>query len=249
MFKGFYNLTSGMLSQSRNIDVVANNMSNFSTAGYKADRYVDSTFQEVLLSRVGNKDKSNPAELGTISYILAPSELMTDYSQGAQEETGLPLDFCILGEGYFAVEGQQGRVYTRNGALMLDDQGYLALPAQGRVLGSNGQPIFLGTDQFTCDSVGNLKSAAGENLGQLGIFRFGEDNQMAKTGAGMFTTGAQPVGTQGVVAWKALERANVDLMGQITQMMSCQRALQSAAQLSKMYDQIMSKATNDVGRL
>lgn len=58
MTKGFYNLTSGMLSQSRRLDVVSNNMTNLTTPGYKAEQYTDSTFQEVLISRIGNKNKA-----------------------------------------------------------------------------------------------------------------------------------------------------------------------------------------------
>ena len=75
MFKGFYNLTSGMLSQGRRLDVVSNNMTNISTAGYKADRYTDSTVQDVLMSRVGNKNKAVSTEMGMESYILAPTVL------------------------------------------------------------------------------------------------------------------------------------------------------------------------------
>lgn len=97
MTKGFYNLTSGILSQSRRLDTVANNMTNLSTSGYKAEQYTDSTFQEVLISRVGNKDKSSPTVIGEESYILAPSQLYVDYSQGSLEETGLTLDFAIEG--------------------------------------------------------------------------------------------------------------------------------------------------------
>ena len=89
MTKGFYNLTSGILSQSRRLDTVANNMTNLSTSGYKAEQYTDSTFQEVLISRVGNKDKSTPTVIGEESYILAPSQLYVDYTQGSMEETGL----------------------------------------------------------------------------------------------------------------------------------------------------------------
>ena len=64
MFKGFYNLTSGMLSQGRRLDVVSHNMTNISTAGYKTDVYTDSTFQDVMISRLGNKDKVNSTEIG-----------------------------------------------------------------------------------------------------------------------------------------------------------------------------------------
>ena len=64
MFKGFYDLSSAMLTQTRNLDVVGNNMSNTATVGYKADRYADTTFDEVMRSQIGNKQK-NPQELGT----------------------------------------------------------------------------------------------------------------------------------------------------------------------------------------
>lgn len=70
MTKGFYNLTSGMLSQSRRLDVVSNNMTNLATPGYKSELYTDSTFQEVMMSLVGNKEKSGAQEIGTESYIL-----------------------------------------------------------------------------------------------------------------------------------------------------------------------------------
>ena len=104
MTKGFYNLTSGMLSQSRRLDVVSNNMTNLATPGYKSELYTDSTFEEVMMSLVGNKEKSGAQEIGTESYILAPSELYVDYAQGVLEETGLVLDFAIEGDGFFAVQ-------------------------------------------------------------------------------------------------------------------------------------------------
>ena len=72
MTKGFYNLTSGMLSQSRRLDVVANNMTNLSTPGCKAETYTDSTFEEVMYNLVGNKSKVY-TPIGEQSYILAPS--------------------------------------------------------------------------------------------------------------------------------------------------------------------------------
>ena len=96
MMKGFYNLTSGMVSQGRRLDVVANNMTNISTAGYKAEQYTDRTFDEVLVSRIGNKIKSHYQEMETYqSHILAPDQLYTDFGQSSFEETNLPLDFAI----------------------------------------------------------------------------------------------------------------------------------------------------------
>ena len=158
MFKGFYDLSSAMLTQTRNLDVVGNNMSNTATTGYKADRYADTTFDEVMRSRIGNKEKQ-PQELGTTpSYITALDEVYTDHSQGALQSTGLPLDFGLEGDGSFAIQTEGGRLYTRNGSFMLDDQGDLSLAGQGRVLGRKGQAIYLGTEKINPSSAGTIYS-------------------------------------------------------------------------------------------
>ena len=82
MFQGFYRLTSGMLTQSRNLDVISNNMSNATTPGFKEDRFVISDFQNELLLRTGNKVKAGTSVIGEKSMITAGAETVTDYSQG-----------------------------------------------------------------------------------------------------------------------------------------------------------------------
>lgn len=251
MFKGFYDLSSAMLTQTRNLDVVGNNMSNTATTGYKADRYADTTFDEVMRSQIGNKEKQ-PQELGTTtSYITALDEVYTDHSQGALQSTGLPLDFGLEGDGYFAIQTGGGRLYTRNGSFMLDDQGYLSLAGQGRVLGRNGQAIYLGTDKITASSDGTIYTEDGQMLGQLGLFTFADPAQdLQKVDEGMFTAAGQPqLSDNTVVHHEMIERANTDLVQQMTELITCQRALQSASQLSKMYDQLMSKTATEIGRV
>lgn len=250
MIRGFYNLTSGMLSQSRRLDMVAGNLTNVSTSGYKAGQYVDSTFSEVLYSRVGNKIKTGAAALGTQSYMLAPSELRTNFAQGPLEESGMALDFAIEGEGYFAVEGEAGRLYTRNGSFSLDEEGYLCLGGQGRVLDISGEPLLLGTDKIQANSLGEIMTENGGYLGRLGVFTFGAGTALERNVQGMFTAAGEPEPAQGAaVHWKWQERSNVDLMQQMATMMTSQRALQSAAQVSKIYDQLMTKATTELSRL
>ena len=142
MTKGFYNLTSGMLSQSRRLDVVSNNMTNLTTPGYKAEQYTDSTFQEVLISRIGNKNKSGAQEIGEESYILAPSQLYINFAQGTPEETGLNLDFAIQGEGFFChSDGERHRIYP--GRELCAGSGGLSLPSgpwQGAGTGRTASP-------------------------------------------------------------------------------------------------------------
>ena len=248
MFKGFYNLTSGMLSQGRRLDVVANNMTNISTSGYRAEKYTDSTFQEHVISRVGNMDKRGNTEIGPASYILAPSQIYYDYTQGAIESTGMPLDFAIEGDGFFAVQTQDGVAYTRNGSFSLDEEGYLCLPSQGRVLDDQGNELRLLTDRVQVDATGAVSTDYGAYMGRIGLYTFADNTQLTRNGQGLFTgNGAQPA--EANIRQRSVERANVDLIGQMVEMMTAQRAIQSAAQLSKIYDQVMSKAANDVGRL
>lgn len=249
MFKGFYNLTSGVLTHQRNLNVVANNMTNISTPGYKQDRYTATTFDEVMYSRVGNKD-SLGTEIGRQSYIRATSDIDTDFTQGVFEPTGLPLDFAINGEGFFAVQDENGQVaYTRSGNFSLDQEGYLCLPGYGRVLNPQGGAIQLNTDKVHADKQGVIYYDEGGALGQVGIYTFADTAALDRNVQGLFTGAGAQVAEAGEVLNGYVERSNTDIMKQMTDMITYQRSLQSAAQAMKMYDSLMTKATNDVGRL
>lgn len=248
MFKGFYNLTSGMLTQGRRLDVIANNMTNVATTGYKSEKFTASTFDEVVWSLVGNKNKQY-TQLGTVSYITAPSQLYTDYTPGSFDETGMPLDFVIEGEGFFAVNTAEGRVYTRKGNFSLDEEGYLGLPDVGRVLDQDGQEIQIYTDQVQVDEYGQIFMEGGGYLGRLGVFAFEDNAQLGKGTQGLFMSDVEGEAVDVRLRQGMVERSNVDLIRQMTEMIESQRAYQSAAQVTKIYDQLMTKATTDVGRL
>lgn len=248
MFQGFYTLTSGVLSQTRNLNVVSNNMANATTPGYKADNMTISDFQEQLLLRTGNTNKSGRTVIGTRSMIAAASEVVTNYTQGGISATGDSLDFSIYGNGFFCIQTNNGTVYTRNGDFSLDNEGYLTLPGYGRVLGDNG-PIRLGTDRITADQSGNLYSEDGRNfLGRLRVVDFDNyEQQLTKTDGGVFIANGNATPIEATVQWKALESSNADPIDQMTRMMASQRALQSSAQIMKIYDQLTSKIVSELG--
>ena len=250
MVRGFYNLTSGMLSQGRRLDVIANNMTNVSTAGYKAEHYTDRTFDEVMVTRIGNKIKTPYQTMETYqSHILAPDQLYTDYSQGAPEETNLPLDFAIQGEGFFAIDTGDGVAYTRAGSFTLDNEGYLCLSELGRVLDPEGNPIQLPTDKLTADRQGNLTTEDGDYLGTLGVYVFEDTQALERTPYGLFLGDGAQAADETTILHKWVERSNVDMVKEMVKMISTQRALQSAAQMSQIYDEVIKRVVNDIGRL
>ena len=250
MMKGFYNLTSGMLSQGRRLDVIANNMTNISTAGYKTEQYTDRTFDEVMVTRIGNKIKYPYETMETYqSHILAPDQLYTDFTQGSYEETNLPLDFAIVGEGFFAIDTGDGVAYTRAGSFTLDTEGYLCLSELGRVLDDAGNPIQLPTDKLTADSQGNLSTEDGEYLGTLGVYMFEDNQALERTPYGLFTGDGAQLNEEATIMNKWVERSNVELVREMVDMITTQRALQSAAQMSQIYDEVIKRAVNDLGRI
>lgn len=254
MYQGFYKLASGMLTQSRNLNVISNNMVNIQTAGYKSDTMVSTTFDEEMLRRMGSTNKSNPTAMGMISMINTAEQTYTNFEQGGFDTTEGIYDFALSGTGFFCVQTSAGEMYTRNGAFYADEQGYLSLAEAGRVLGTNGQPILIQNENFSVDGNGTI-SYNGQVYGQLKIVDFADYDQLHKEDNGLFSTDQAAVSVWGrqnnetTVVWQALEQSNVDMIEEMTNMMSAQRNLQSAAQLLKMYDTIMSKSSTEIGKL
>ncbi|MBE6033234.1 MAG: flagellar hook-basal body complex protein [Clostridiales bacterium] len=245
MFKGFYMAASGMLTQSRVLNTISNNMANASTPGYKGDTLATTTFGDILINRTGNKDKSVYTPLNNSSMIKTADELVTNYKEGALEFTDRKLDFAINGNGFFQIQTANGEnKYTRNGSLNIDGDGYLCLQHIGRVMGENG-PIQLGTDKINVSEEGNIThSETGESLGKIRLVNFTDYTQVQKVDEGMFET-TNPLNTvamEGRLKQGALERSNVQAMDEMMAMMASQRAFQSAGQIAKEYDQLMGKA-------
>ena len=242
MFKGFYNLASGVLTQTRNLNVIGNNMANISTPGFRQDTFTQTTCQDEMIYRIGNTDKSNPTPIGRMNCIVTGDGNVTSYKQGGLNPTASTLDFALQGEGFFAVQSGNGVTYTRNGSFILDNEGYLYLDGVGRVLGTNG-PIYLGTDKIACDSLGNLTSEEnGQYFGRIRVVDFQDyDTELEKTTGDMFVATGAPRDVNTPMRQKFLEDSNVDVIKEYTQMMATERALQSAAQVLRMYDQLAAK--------
>lgn len=243
MFQGFYTLGSTMISENRNLNVISNNMANAATTGYKSDKYIASTFREEMLYRSGNITPNKRSAIGTTAMIQATNDRVTDYEQGALEPTELSLDFAIDGTGFFEIQTDNGTIYTRNGSFIIDDEGYLAFPSVGRVMGEAGL-IRLDTDAIAVDTNGNIRNEDTKVLyGTLRLVDFEDYDQLIKGNFGAFTVeeGAAQKEPEARIIQGMLERSNISMVEEMTSMMSAQRAIQAAAQLIKMYDVLDGK--------
>ena len=246
MTRGFYILGSGLLTQSRVLSTISSNMANAETTGYKAQKMATTTFGSMVMA---NLDSKNIA-LGTVSLMNTVDELQIDHSQGSLAQTGRNLDFAIQGEGLFAVQGKNGTVYTRNGNFNLDDEGYLVLNGVGRVLGADGEPIMLATDDFTADSSGNLM-VNGETAGKIGIYTLADYNTLQADGQGCYTSAGEQLTLMDspTVLSQTLEGSNVDETKEMTAAISSERNLQSCSQAIQMYYETMDKAVSEIAKV
>ncbi len=174
---------SGMRASMQSLDLLANNMANASTGGYKGD----SEFHTVFVSEAANEDgTSTPSSLPIIQRAW------TDFSQGLLEPTNNPLDLGLQGKGFFVVQGASGPLYTRNGSLHLSTDGTLLTPAGYPILQKGGQPIQAQPNQPIEVSGDGSIHQAGQVLGQLQVVDFQDQSTLVKYGNNYF----QNAGTQ-----------------------------------------------------
>lgn len=244
MLKGYYLLTSSVMTQKENLNIIGNNIANVSTTGFRRSKMVQTTFKEELLSRTGNLNKSHAQGLGIMSKLTIPSEVFVDFRNGSITETERNLDYSIMGKGFFKVQRGNEALYTRNGSFNVDGEGYLEVLGAGRVLGQNNQPIRVGTDKILVDSKGNIQDYQQNVLGKIGVFSFENTNQLENAHQGFFRNiqGNEIADRESVITSKTLERSNVEVARELTDMIVAQRSVQSSAQIIKTYDQIMEKA-------
>jgi flagellar basal-body rod protein FlgF len=244
MVRGFYMLGSGMLTQNSILSGISNNLANVNTPGYKKKEVSSTTFGKLVINRVD----SQRTPIGTLNMINTADKTNVIHSEGTLKNTDRTLDFAIKGEGFFAVQGQNGVEYTRDGSFNVDQEGYLVLNNQGRVLGNNG-PIKIGTDNFTADAQGNL-SVDGQTIDKIAVYNFADYNDLKISDTGMFlSTGGATLMTDPDIVWKTVEGSNVDAAKEMTNALATQRNLQSCTQAVKMYDQVLQKAVTDIGKI
>lgn len=248
-----------MIAQQLNLDVIANNLSNVNTTGYKKSK---ADFQD-LMYQVVEEPGTTTNQAGTsptgiqVGLGVRPAAVAKIHSQGDFQSTGNPLDVAIEGDGFFQITLPNGDVtYSRAGAFKLDEN--------GNFVNSDGFPltpaitvppdtigITISSDGFV--SVKQPGSATASQVGQIQIARFPNPAGLRSRGRNLYeeteSSGAATLGTPGenglgTLAQNFLEGSNVSVVEEIVQMVTGQRAYEASSKVIQTADQILSTAIN-----
>jgi flagellar basal-body rod protein FlgF len=226
---------SRQVTLERQMDVIANNVANVNTNGFKADR---SLFQEYLMP-TAREDNFVAGRDRRLSHVLDRATFH-DFAQGAPDQTKNPLDVAINGEGFFVVQTPAGERYTRDGSFQIDNQGQLVNASGYPVLGNNGPIRFQQTDkEIQIAGDGNITVLEGVNRidsvrAKLRIVNFSQPQRLVKEGSNLYSLGegnaAQP-DTKSTVAQGFVERSNVNAITEMSRMIEINRMYTSIASM------------------
>lgn len=216
------------------MQVVANNLANASTTGYKTDRAI---FAEFLVSTGPNSDSLSMGGLAGHAF---------KFEQGVLKMTGGKFDFAIQGDGFFAVATPQGPRLTRAGHFQLSAAGNLVDANGNNVLGAGGNPINIPPEatQISVGSDGTI-SYNGQQVDRIGVFV--PQGQLLRDSNTLFSApeGYAAVETAGVVQG-ALEQSNVSPVLEVARMIEVQRAYEAGQSLLEREDQRITQLINAV---
>jgi len=274
MFRGFYTVGSGMIAQQRRTEMLANNMANANTPGFKAEQSSIRSFPEMFMSSMNAK--RIPTEKGLHLKGLSPvgelstgvymQETMPLFTQGSLRETGMTTDVALIegnmpvnadtgepGAVFFRLENENGtEFYTRNGNFTIDAAGYLTNPSGYYVLDTNGNRIGLQNDDFSITDAGVIMQDGGA-VATLGISFAEQPSALMKQGNGLFANNGgnlpQAEGIGYALQQGFLESSNVDAGRTMTDMLAAYRAFEANQKILQAYDRSMEKAVNEIGRV
>lgn len=229
---------SRQIALAREADVIANNVANVTTNGFKAR---NQRFQEYLMPTA--RADSFPRGSQTLSYVMDKGAGL-DLTQGAVEMTGNPLDVAIRGDGYFVVQTPAGERYTRDGAFALNASGELVTSSGARVQGESGPISFSQQDgRIDIGADGTITTAQGQR-GKLKLVRFANAQALENQGQNLFSSPApgQPMGKDGRVESGAIERSNVRPVLEMSRLVEVSRAYQNISNMLQRVDELRRTA-------
>jgi len=241
MIKGIHAAASSMLPRIQKQETIANNLANINTPGYK---------RESVFLQQFNALKSRQHKTESEWQVPMVDNVYTDFSRGALEFTGNDLNVAIDGDGFFVISSPEGEVYTRNGNFHLNQEGVLVNSDDLPVLSDNGEITTDGGDIHI--GIDGLISINGEEAGKLMVVDFEKPYQLNKISAGLYRS--EPDASQidsefTYVRQGYLEKANVEVIQEMVDMIASYRNYESDQKAIQILDETLSKAVNEVGRV
>ncbi|MGU3537246.1 flagellar basal-body rod protein FlgF [Methylobacterium sp. A54F] len=229
---------SSQVALQRELDVIANNMANVSTTGFKAR---NARFQEYLMP-VASADTFKGSDR-RVSYVIDQGTSL-NLGQGPIEQTGNPLHVAIRGEAFLSVQTPEGERYTRNGALEFNAQGTLVTSDGYAVQGEAG-PIQISPQEsgVAIGPDGTVSTNLGVR-GRLRLVTFPNPQALTNQGANVYasTAPAQPAGLAGRLESGALERSNVRPVIEMTRLMDVNRTYNMVSSVISRLDDLRGTA-------
>lgn len=249
MLRGVYTAASAMLAQETAQSVLANNLANAQTPGYKGDVAAFESFRLAALTRI-NDGSSSGQTIGELGTGAAPDEIATNLSDGVLQNTGNPLDVAALGNQFFVVRGPVGDRLTRAGAFLVTPDGTLTDTAGHPVIGKSGGPIRVDTKaRAAIDSDGNVV-VNGQTVDSLRIVALAPGTKPEKEGGRLIKV--DPAALRPVdrprLATGCLEGSNISVVEEMVGMIAAMRAYEAAAKAVQSQDEALGKALNEVAR-
>ena len=245
MIKGIYHSAAGMLPRLTQQEIVANNLANVNTTGFKGSRRF---FRRVLDNTLIQQGMHG--EPGMLTEL--EESMFTNFTEGALKETRNPLDLAIHGDGFFVLqtgEDEDQVSYTRNGNFSLNAEGELVNGRDYRVMGEGGTIRITG-QEVVIQSDGSVV-VDGEIVDTLKIVDFEQPYKLLRNGYGYFT----PVGSaEGDTPEKVdikqgfLENSNVVAVLEMVRMIELNRNYESCQKAILAQDETLRKAVNDIAK-
>ena len=265
MWRGLYTAGAGMITESKRTDTLANNLANANTNGFKRDEAISREFEPMLIKRINDGINKNDVTsfkqfhvgnqypvVGTLGLGSRIDEIATEHTQGAFETTGNPLDMAISGNGYFAIQTENGVRYTRDGNFYKSANGQIQTVNGQMVLGVNGQGITIPQDatRVMVGSKGEIY-ADDQQVGQLQLMQFDNRRAVLKQGDNLYypQEGAQPQQATGEVLQGVLERSNTNIVSEMVELINNYRLYEAGAKAVTTQDSMLDKSVSEVGRV
>lgn len=259
MTRGLYIAASGMLTETSRQNIVANNLANVNTTGYKKDIPMSKAFPNMLLHRMHDPRRIfkqftiDPRPVvGNMGTGVNPDNTVHDFViPSAYQPTGNVLDLALYGDGFFVIQTPTGSRYTRNGTFLIDANGQLVTIDGHVVLGKNG-PIPVKGSDVSIDQEGRI-FVDNEFVDEVQVVDFPKPYQLTKIGNSMFVpvdpnSIPQPAATVRVQSG-TLEQSNVNVVTEMVDLITITRAYEANQRVILAQNEAIGRAINEVGRV